>query len=178
MSIRPPPGCPGSRMVIRPEEPGDRPAILDLLRAAFPGPEEALLVDRLAADGDVVLSLVAEDAQADPPLIGHILFSPMAAPFRALGLGPVAVDGRHRRRGLAAALIREGLRRVEAQGWQAVFVLGDPAYYSRFGFAAEAAAGFVSPYAGPYFMALPLGAERLPAATGQVDYAPAFAALG
>jgi putative acetyltransferase len=62
-------------------------------------------------------------------------------------------------------------------GWDAVFVLGDPAYYGRFNYSAEAAMPFESPYAGPYFMLLPL-ALPLPAASGQARHARAFAALG
>ncbi|HEY0802646.1 MAG TPA: N-acetyltransferase [Steroidobacteraceae bacterium] len=42
-------------------------------------------------------------------------------------------------------------------GWACVFVLGDPAYYTRFDFDTALASGFKSPYAGPHFMALALG---------------------
>ena len=73
--------------------------------------------------------------------------------------------------------MREALARARKDGWDAVFVLGDPAYYRRFGFDPEAARGFGSPYAGPHLMALPLKG-RLPVTTDRVDYAPAFAALG
>jgi putative acetyltransferase len=54
----------------------------------------------LHSDGDAVLSLVAEK---DGGVVGHALFSRMIAPFRALGLAPVAVLATHRRLGLAAA---------------------------------------------------------------------------
>jgi putative acetyltransferase len=158
---------------IRPEAPSDIPAIHALLVEAFPTAAEADLVMRLRADGDVALSLVQETEG----VAGHVLFSRMTAPFRALGLAPVAVAPRWRRQGVAARLIREGLAHAGAAGWEAVFVLGDPAYYSRFGFDAASAAGFRSPYAGPYFMLRRLAAD-LPAADGSVDYAPAFAALG
>jgi len=60
---------------------------------------------------------------------------------------------------------------------QLVLVLGDPAYYRRFGFDSELASGFTSRYAGPHLMAFAL-THPLPALTGQIDYAPAFAALG
>jgi putative acetyltransferase len=53
-------------------------------------------------------------------------------------------------------------------------VLGDPAYYRRFGFDADAARGFESPYADPYFLVLALGSAGLSARSGRVDYAPAF----
>ena len=63
-------------------------------------------------------------------------------------------------------------------GEEVVFVLGEPAYYTRFGFSAEAAAPFASPYAGPYFMALWLRPPPAAPASGSAAYAPAFGALG
>src|SRR5690606_34609089 len=110
-----------------------------VLGAAFPGPAEAELVERLRADRDAVLSLVAEDGGA---VIGHIMFSRMTAPFRALGLGPLAVAPSWQQSGIGSCLVREGLGRAKADGWQGVFVLGDPAYYRRFGFDPARASGF------------------------------------
>ena len=97
----------------------------------------------------------------------------MSAPFPALGLGPVAVAAAHRRKGVASALLRWSLARAQDDQWRAIFVLGDGAFYGRFGFRPELAAGFGSPYAGPHFLALALNGA-LPAAEGTVDYAPAF----
>ena len=162
-------------MNIRTEIPADRDAIHAIHCAAFPTVAEADLVDRLRADGDAMVSLVAVESGT---IVGHVMFSRMAAPFRALGLAPVAVLEAHRRKGIAARLIEEGLKRAAQDGWEGVFVLGDYHYYGRFGFTAEAAAPFVSPYAGPHFMALALNAKTLPARSGRVDYASAFAALG
>ena len=158
---------------VRLETPEDREAVWALVAGAFPTRDEADLVDRLRADGDVVYSLVAVEAGA---VVSHVLFSRMTAPFRALGLAPVATSAVHRRRGIAARLIEDGLARARRDGWAGVFVLGDPAYYGRFGFDVALAAGFSSPYAGEHFMALTLG-ETLPTLVGVVAYAPAFAAL-
>jgi putative acetyltransferase len=160
--------------MIRAETVSDIAAIRAVEEAAFARPHEADLVDALRAAGDAVFSLVAIEAEQ---LVGHAMFSRMGAPFRALGLGPVAVRPDRQRRGIGGRLIREGLLRAEAENWQVVFVLGNPAYYRRFGFDTAMAAGFGSPYAGPYLMALPLGAPDLPTRSGRVDYAPAFAAL-
>ena len=49
--------------------------------------------------------------------------------------------------------MRAALDRAREGGWAAVFVLGDPAYYGRFGFSADAARGYASPYAGEHFLA-------------------------
>lgn len=136
----------------------DRTAIRQIVAAAFGGDIEADLVDALRTDGDSSISLVAEDEGA---IIGHVLFSPMEAPFRALGLGPVAVLPARQRSGVGGALIRAGIEEARRQGWQGIFVLGEPAFYRRFGFDPALAAGFDCVYAGPYLMALPLG-ETLP----------------
>jgi putative acetyltransferase len=158
-------------MIVEPETPALVSAIRAAHLAAFPTAAEADLVERLRRDGDAAIALVA---RADTDLVGHIILSPMAAPLRALGLGPVAVAPEHQGRGVGSALIGAALASARTSGWEAVFVLGDPAYYTRFGFSVSAAEGFTSPYAGPYFMVLALDNGGLPVRTGRVDYAPAF----
>lgn len=160
-------------MIIREEGPADHAAIHAVVAAAFDRSAEADLVDQLRADRDSVLSLCADEHGA---IIGHVMFSAMTAPFRALGLGPVAVLPGRQRAGIGDRLIRAGIERATSDGWQGVFVLGDPAYYRRFGFDPDLAKDFASPYAGPYLMALPL-APALPQTQGRIDYAPAFGRL-
>jgi putative acetyltransferase len=159
-------------MIIREEELDDRAAIHDLVQAAFDRVAEAALVDRLRADGDSVISVVAADHAS---IIGHVMLSKMKAPFRALGLAPVSVRPDRQKSGVGSSLVREALIRARHGRWEAVFVLGDPGFYRRFGFDSEPARGFASTYSGPHLMLLPL--SRLSAATGRIDYAPAFAAL-
>ncbi len=161
-------------MEIRAETPADIPAIHALVAAAFPTPAEAGLVDAVRVDGDAVISLVAV---LDGEVCGHVLFSRMRSPDRTLGLAPVATAEGRRRKGVAAALIEDGLARARAGGWLGAFVLGDP-YYERFGFDPALAAGFASPYAGPHLMGLALGPEGLPVQSGRLDYARAFDGLG
>jgi putative acetyltransferase len=158
-------------MILREEKPADRKAIRDVVTAAFGTTAEATLIDHLRNDGDIALSLVAE--MPGDRIVGHILFSPLTAPFRALALAPVAVTPNHQRQGIGSRLIREGLVRAARDGWQGVFVLGDPGYYRRFGFNPELAAGFRCPYAGPYLMVAALNGT-LPAMEGVLRYARAF----
>ena len=71
--------------------------------------------------------------------VGHILFSRVtianaSAAFNGVGLAPVAVLPKFQRQGIGSKLIRDGLERCRQAGYDAVVVLGDPAYYSRFGF--------------------------------------------
>jgi putative acetyltransferase len=164
----------GYLMVIRLETPSDLVAIRAVETAAFPGPAEAGLVDDLRKAGDVVFSLVAVE---DEQVVGHAVLSKMEAPFPALALGPVAVLPERQRRGIGSLLVRDGLARSEAAAWAGVFVLGDPAYYGRFGFRVDCASGFESPYAGPHLMVLALGRRALPTRQGNIHYAPAFASL-
>jgi putative acetyltransferase len=158
---------------IRDEAPQDQQAIYKLVSSVFDQTAEAELVENLRAAGDSVISVVAED---DGQVVGHALLSKMQAPFPALALAPVSVAPTKQRNGIGSALIARAIDRARNQSWSAIFVLGDPNYYRRFGFEAESAAGFTSPYAGEHFMILKLS-PSLPTATGQLRHAPAFAAL-
>ena len=106
-------------LIIRGEHPTDLAAIHDLVAAAFQRPDEAFLVDHLHSDGACVISLVAVDGDE---IVGHVLFSRMVAPFRALGLGPVSVRPNRQRAGIGSQLIRTGLDQAREAGWQGVFV--------------------------------------------------------
>lgn len=152
----------------------DDAAIRALVAAAFGRADEAALVDAIRRGGDDMIELVAEK---DGQLAGHVLFSRMVSPPQTLGLAPVAVRPRNQREGIGSALIRRGVALASEEEWRAVFVLGDPGYYARFGFRAEDASRFVSPYAGANFMVRALGNHALPAAQ-RAEYARAFAAFG
>ncbi|RLU14803.1 hypothetical protein DMN91_012690 [Ooceraea biroi] len=97
--------------------------------------------------------------------------------YRALGLGPVGVRPGFQGGGVGRRLIEGALAIARATGEELVFVLGEPDYYGRFGFAPATAAPFASPYAGPYFMAIALKQDLAPPESGDAAYAPAFAAL-
>lgn len=161
-----------ARPEIAPEAATDARALYLFNRAAFGGTDEAALVDALRGAGDLALSLVARFQRA---YLGHVAFSPIKAPFPAWALAPLAVRESVRGQGIGAALVQQGLAVARARGVQAVFVLGDPAYYARFGFSVRAARGFGCPWSGPEFQMLTLTSQSLPA--GALTYAPAFDAL-
>ena len=165
---------------VRPAEAADAQAIRRIHLSAFPSALEADLVERLDRDGDLVISLVAD--QSNEP-IGHVALSRMKVQgdgrdIRALGLGPVAVLQPMQNAGAGSALIEGAKAIAQATGEELIFVLGEPDYYKRFGFSAETARPFQSPYLGPYFMALALLAGFLPPKQGTAEYASAFKALG
>lgn len=163
-------------MMIRDETEADRGDIRGLNQAAFGGNYEAGLVERLRSEELIRASLVAVEADN---VVGHILFSTLSVTVdgwsvRAAALAPMAVAPGRQRRGIGSALVRAGLEAVTAQGFEAVFVLGHPAYYPRFGFSAAAASKLVSPYAGEAFMALELTPDALRGTVGAVTYPDAF----
>lgn len=160
---------------IRPERPSDGPSIRAVLEAAFAGAAEADLVDALRAEGDIILALVAEQHGS---IAGYVAFPRLdldlgGRTVPAAGLAPVGVMPALQRQGTGAALIRDGLARLKDRGNRLVFVLGDPAYYIRFGF--QVTDRFVSPYTGPYFQVLGLAPDA--PNSGAVSYPHAFAGL-
>jgi putative acetyltransferase len=133
--------------MIRYAKAGDHDAIAAVITAAFGRDDEADLVARLRADEDVLFELVAEE---DGQIAGHILFSRLWADrFELYGaLAPLAVHpGRHRQ-GLGSKLVRAGVEYAREFGCFGLLVLGDPAYYGRFGFSAAAASEVSAPFRG------------------------------
>lgn len=156
-------------IVVREERDEDRACVRRIVEAAFGRKDEADLVDALRRDGDLAISLVAlkEDA-----VIGHVGLSRMQSPTGCLGLGPVTVAPEHQRCGVGHALIDAALKRAAQQDFSIVFVLGEPEYYTRFGFSADTASRFPCLYSGPFFMALLLSPGAPEA--GAAIYAKAF----
>ncbi len=126
-------------MMIRPETAADHGSIRAVLIAAFADhphsrQTEHLIVEALRADNALVLSLVAE---VDGVVVGHIAFSPVRIGVGDggwLALGPVAVAPRFQRRGIGTALVTEGLKTIRTLGARGCVLVGDPAFYRRFGF--------------------------------------------
>jgi putative acetyltransferase len=163
---------------IRPERPADIPGIHALHISSFPTDAEARLVDALRATGHLTVSLVAE---FDGVAVGHITFSPVTVATGQVGVGlaPIAVLESDRRRGIAAELVRAGIDACRAARFGWAVVLGEPAYYSRFGFRPASEFGLIDEYGGgPAFQALELSPGGLPRDAGLVKYGPEFAAFG
>ncbi len=161
--------------MIRYARPADHPAIFDVVAAAFGREDEARLVEQLRADDDVVLEMVAE---ADGAVAGHILFSRLWADHHGLfaALAPLSVRPDRQNTGLGSALVTSGLTNIREYGCHGVLVLGDPAYYGRFGFDAGLAAEVACPFKGlAAFQALALEEEAF-ARPLTVAYPNAFGA--
>jgi len=164
-------------MQIRPEAPPDAPAIAGVIQRAF-APEqfsshtEQFIVRSLREAGALTVSLVADREQA---IVGHVAFSPVTIAGRECrwyGLGPLAVDPTCQRQGIGAALVVAGLEQLRALSAAGCVVLGEPAYYGRFGFRPDP--GLVYPGPPPeYFLAQAFAG---PAPNGEVAYHAAFLA--
>jgi putative acetyltransferase len=119
---------------IRESLPTDVTSIEELYPKAFPDEDLLSLVRDLLGEDSTVLSLVAI---ADQTVVGHAIFTTCTIAGRidkvAL-LGPLAVAPAWHRQGIGSAIVGAGFRWLENAGRSQVFVLGDPAYYRRFGF--------------------------------------------
>lgn len=165
-------------MLLRRELPVDQPAVREVHNAAFGGGAavaEAQLVNDLRADGDVIaaLSIVAV---LDGDVVGHVICSRASIADRpSIGLGPLGVIPAYQRRGVGQALMHAVLAAADALDEPAVALLGEPAYYRRFGFVAGATLGILPPVPewGPHFQVRPLNAWD-DSLRGTFRYAPAF----
>ena len=164
-------------MIVRPEEPEDASSIHAVHAGCFPTESEARLV-RLLRDADQLLvSLVAE---IDHTIVGHVAFSPVTVASGKVGAGlaPLTVIGPRQRQGIGTDLALSGLDDCLQAGIGWVVVLGDPAYYSRFGFQPATDFGLSDEYGGgAAFQAIELIPGELPVGAGLVKYAPQFASL-
>jgi putative acetyltransferase len=162
---------------IRAESVADVPAIRALtiqafLRAPHTSHTEHLIVDHLRRAGQLSVSLVAEAAGS---VIGHVGVSPVNISDGTrdwFGLGPLSVLPQHQRCGVGSQLVREALRRLRERAAAGCVLLGDPAFYGRFGFRADPAL-VLADVPPEYFLALPFDAAP---ARGSVVYHAAFAA--
>lgn len=166
---------------IRAERPGDISDVRRIHDAAFAGrTAEGRLVDRLRSAGKAAVSLVAE---IDGRVVGHIAFSPVeieagSGPVAGLGLAPVSVVPDLQGRGIGSALITAGLEECRQRGCSFVVVLGEPGFYSRFGFERARSFGLSNEYgADEEFRIRVFQPGALPVDGGLVKYADEFAGL-
>ena len=160
-------------MIIRREKPGDENCIYEVTKVAFaPMPfsdgTEQDCVNKLRADGDLTLSLVAE---IDGTIMGHIAFSPVffdGVYDHWYGLGPVSAWPQLQKQGIGKALIEAGLTELKQLGAKGCVLIGDPGYYHRFGFVADGRISYRD-LASEYVQWLSLGDEK---PSGVLTYSP------
>lgn len=174
-------------VLVRPEEPADAAAVQELIAAAFPTIDGAAggvvaevgLNDELRRDPAWIPGLCLV-AVRDDRLIGQVtsshgtLTDPVGHTRRLVGIGPVAVLPAEQGAGVGRALLTTVIDRARAAGEGALVLLGDPAFYGRFGFRPAAEVGIAAPDPawGEYFQALVLRADD--PLTGRFRYAAPF----
>ena len=122
------------RIEIRKSLPNEVTSIDKLYADAFPDEDLLPLVGELLGEGSSIVSLVGT---SDKVLVGHVIFTPcgiVGGTDKVALLGPLAVAPAWQGQGIGNAIVRAGLRRMAIAGTNQVYVLGDPAYYQRFGF--------------------------------------------
>lgn len=155
-------------LLVRREAPGDSAASTAVHTLAFPTPEgaqapaEAVLLERLRMSDSWLphLSLVA--ATSTGKVVGHAVCTRAhVADQPVLALGPVAVVPDCQGQGIGSALMHALLGAAEARDELLVGVLGDPAYYGRFGFVPSSDVGVEAPDPGwaEYFQVRTLSAH-------------------
>jgi putative acetyltransferase len=167
-------------LTIRPERPEDAAHVRALVAEAFgPGSDTPDFVEAVRSEADVCL---AEVAVLDGAIVGHSQWC--AAPLNVDGR---AVKGAYlaclsaapvlQRRGVGSRLVRGGLERLAARGFEVASLLGDPAYYVRFGFSPELASRIEAPHRsrGRGFQAIELVSGALDGVRVLADYPPVIA---
>lgn len=122
-------------MLIRTEVPSDILAIDDLLREVSSGSIVAERVMKLRENGQRTLAIVACDDFGK--VIGFVMFSPVTLNDEEVNwqaLSSLYLTPSYRQRGIARQMVEEGLTSLSELGYPACVVIGDPEYFSRFGF--------------------------------------------
>ncbi|WP_336942786.1 N-acetyltransferase [Acinetobacter modestus] len=130
-------------ILIRNEQDTDIQAIFDLTQKAFNDVEhsshtEQFIVNALRESKQLTVSLVAE---THGKVIGHIAFSPVSisdGTTNWYGLGPISVLPEYQGKGIGSKLMKKGLNRIKTLNAKGCVLLGDPNYYEKFGFKADA----------------------------------------
>jgi len=158
---------------IRKERHDDIEEISQVVGAAFGSEVEASLVSLIRLREQSLLSLVAIQ---DEQIVGHVLVSPItitpSQEGKFGGLAPLSVDPRCQGKGIGSALMLAAIDECKGQGLNALFLLGSPNYYPRFGFTPSHLDNEYG--ASDAFMHLELRPDSIQSVRGLVKYVSAF----
>ena len=172
--------APPRDLVVRPASAADLPAIMTMVREAFGYDLEAKLIERLERERRVALSVVAlsDGRVAAHALLSHVeLIAPGEAARPALALAPVAVAPELQGRGIGSLVVRTCVRSSDPR--LPIFVIGNPAFYGRFGFESASPHGVTQRLgvAPGYFMVCNAGLAPATPVAWTLDYPAAFDGL-
>lgn len=136
------------------ERSGDAAAIDALVLTAFGPGRFAKTAERLREVAGLASGFTAFEGER---LIGSVrLWSIAVGEARSVFLGPIAVDASSRRGGLGAELVQACIDEAKTLKLDGVLLIGDPPYFSRFGFVAAPEADFAGPVDRRRIMWLPI----------------------
>lgn len=167
------------KFLLRAETASDVDAIAELILEAYQlqahsNQSEASMVEHLRQADALTLSLLA---QTGDRLVGHLVVAPVTISGGAPGwfsIGPLSVAPDFHGQGIGSSLVWQGLRTMRQRGAAGCVVLGEPAYFGRFGFRSTPALNLAGAPAGcflarPYERVVPLGEVSFHAAFSSVD---------
>lgn len=156
---------------IRYEQLKDQESVYQLIASAFETDDEEKLVRLLHTDHQSLISLVAE---VDKTIVGQIVLSRMEAKTSSIniyGLAPMSVSPEYQNQGIGTKLVEAVIKEAKKNNIDAIFVLGHPSYYPKFGFKPTSEYQIKCQYDVPsdVFMVLDL-TNKLSALKGQTVY--------
>ncbi|MDD4556991.1 MAG: N-acetyltransferase [Alphaproteobacteria bacterium] len=174
-------------MNIRKETQQDYKEVEELVKKAFLSAkvsdgDEHHLVERIRASEDFVpeLTYVVENSNG---LVGHIMFSEVKIEddineriHTSLALAPISVLPEYQNQGIGKQMVREAIEKAKELGYGTMLALGNPEYYSKFGFRKAKIYDVVAPFkhAEDYFLILELQPDALKGLRGNALYSRAF----
>ena len=158
--------------MIRETRESDLEEVFNLIHAAFGNRAESDLVKQLISDGDVLINLLVESLDI---IIGNVVVSKITMePDIGLfcgGVAPVSVVPDQQSSGVGSKLMTAAINESKKMGIDALFLLGDPNYYKRFGFIVSK---LKNDYSVEHFQELELTEGCLVNIKSKVTYANAF----
>ena len=158
--------------MIRETKEADLEEVLNLIHVAFGNSSESDLVKQLIYDGDVLINLLFDSSDA---IIGNFVVSKITMePDIGLfcgGIAPVSVLPDQQSSGIGSKIIAAAINESKKMGIDALFLLGDPNYYQRFGFVVSK---LKNDYSVEHFLELELTKNCLINIKSKVTYVNAF----
>ena len=158
--------------MIRETQESDLEEVFNLIHSSFSNKAESDLVKQLISDGDVLINLVVESSDT---IIGNVVVSQITMePDIGLfcgGVAPLSVLPDQQSSGVGSRLMEEVINESRKLGIDALFLLGDPNYYKRFGFTVSK---LKNDYSLEHFQELELTEGCLAKIKSKVTYANAF----
>jgi putative acetyltransferase len=161
--------------MIREAQESDLEEVFNLIYSAFGDKSESNLVRQLILDDDLLFNLIFENSDT---IIGNVVVSKITMePNEGLlcgGVAPLSVLPENQSSGIGSQLMEAAIKKSKEMNINALFLLGDPNYYKRFGFTIS---DLQSDYNAEHFQELAITKECLVNVKSKVIYANAFKSL-